>query len=195
MSDATAKQRHTPTNRRHVLLAAAARCFYRDGFAAASMRDIAAEAGMQTASIYYHFDSKDDLLTAVHEDGLRTITAAVTAAIQDTDPGWARLGAACRAHLATLLEGGDFFKAVMRQLPREFSGRDKVMKLRDDHERIFTEVISQLDLAPGTDLRHLRLMLLGAMNWCFTWYHRGAATPTEIADRFVEFLRVGLDRG
>ena len=49
-------------NRRDVLLEAAARRFLRDGFAAASMRDIAAEAGMKAGSIYYHFPSKAELL-------------------------------------------------------------------------------------------------------------------------------------
>ncbi|MGH8923703.1 MAG: helix-turn-helix domain-containing protein, partial [Acidimicrobiia bacterium] len=54
-------------NRRQQLLEAAAACFYREGFDAASMRLIAEQANMRTASIYYHFESKDALLVAVHE--------------------------------------------------------------------------------------------------------------------------------
>lgn len=157
------------------------------------MRAIAAEAEMQTASIYYHFESKDDLLAAVHEVGMATITAAVEEAIAAVEPGWDRLLAACRAHLSTLLEENEFFKAVMRPLPRDFSGRDRVLVLRDRHERIFTDIIADLDLPPQTDRHHLRLMLLGAMNWSFTWYRPGGATPGRLADEFVDFLRTGLD--
>jgi hypothetical protein len=40
----------------------------------------------------------------------------------------------------------------------------------------------------------LRLMLLGAMNWSFTWYRPGRASPAEIARTFVGFLRSALDK-
>ena len=106
------------TNRRGPLLEAAARRFLRDGYDAASMRDIAAEAGMQPGSIYYHFPSKADLLVAVHEEGLRRIRTAVTAAIAAVDDPWARLEVACVTHMTVLLDGGDFFQAVMREIGR-----------------------------------------------------------------------------
>ncbi|MFQ5555821.1 MAG: TetR/AcrR family transcriptional regulator [Acidimicrobiia bacterium] len=182
----------TRSNRKHVLVEAAARCFQRDGFAAASMRDIAAEAGMQTASIYYHFGSKDDLFVAVHEEGLRLITESVGRVVADTEPGWQQLEAVCVAHLTTLLEGGDMFKAVMRDIPADFTEKELITKMRDEYEGIFTTVIEDLDLPRGTDRRHLRLMLLGAMNWCFTWYRPGGAAPAAIAREFVGYLRTGV---
>jgi AcrR family transcriptional regulator len=52
-------------NRRHELLSAAAQLFRRKGFAATTTRDIAAAAGMQSGSPFYHFKSKDALLFAV----------------------------------------------------------------------------------------------------------------------------------
>ena len=69
-------------NRREKLLEAAARRFLHQGYAAASMRDIASDAGMQPGSIYYHFPSKAEMLVAVHEEGMRRITAAVTGALE-----------------------------------------------------------------------------------------------------------------
>jgi len=54
-------------NRRGEILDAAARLFARQGFHAASMREIAAAAGMLPGSLYYHFPSKDELLLAVYE--------------------------------------------------------------------------------------------------------------------------------
>lgn len=182
------------TNRRQQLLEAAATCFSREGFDAASMRIIAEEADMRTASIYYHFDSKDDLLVAVHEEALQRIHQATTTALRDVEGAWDRLQAACVAHLETLLTGGTFFKAVMRQVPSKVEGRELIFKLRDEYERIFTDLIADLDLPPVTDRETLRLMLLGAMNWTFTWWRpQEGPSPADLASGFVTNLRSGLD--
>src|ERR1700752_2149636 len=56
-------------NRRVQLLDAAARLFRERGFHATSMRDIAKAVGMLSGSIYYHFNSKEEMLLAVYEEG------------------------------------------------------------------------------------------------------------------------------
>jgi AcrR family transcriptional regulator len=183
-------------SRRNRLLEAAARRFLRQGFDNAALRDIAADVGMQAGSIYHHFSSKVDLLVAVHEEGLRRITTAVSAALAEPADPWSRLEAACVAHLTVLLEGGDFFSAVMREMPRG-SERDRrrVARMRDSYEKIFTNLIRDLPLAAATDRHNLRLMLLGAMNWSHHWYRPGAEAPDEIARKFVANLRRQLDGG
>ncbi|HDH03013.1 MAG TPA: TetR/AcrR family transcriptional regulator [Actinobacteria bacterium] len=184
----------TSANRREQLLEAAAACFYREGFEAASMRTIAEEAGMRTASIYYHFDSKDALLVAVHETALARIRKATSAAVEGVAGPWQRLESACTAHLEMLLTGGTFFKAVMRQVPSKVEGRDMIFKLRDEYETIFTDLIAVLELPSATDRDTLRLMLLGAMNWTFTWWRpRSGPSPGSLATTFVNNLRTGLD--
>ena len=35
-------------------------------------------------------------------------------------------------------------------------------------------------------------MLLGAMNWSFTWYRPGPNTPEGLARQFIEFLQTPL---
>jgi AcrR family transcriptional regulator len=51
--------------RREQILAAATQAFARAGFAATSLDDIAAQAGVSRAILYRHFDSKTDLYRAV----------------------------------------------------------------------------------------------------------------------------------
>ena len=158
------------------------------------MRTIAEEAGMRTASIYYHFDSKDALLVAVHETALARIRKATSAAVEGVAGPWQRLESACTAHLEMLLTGGTFFKAVMRQVPSKVEGRDMIFKLRDEYETIFTDLIAVLELPSATDRDTLRLMLLGAMNWTFTWWRpRSGPSPGSLATTFVNNLRTGLD--
>jgi TetR/AcrR family transcriptional regulator, cholesterol catabolism regulator len=184
----------TSANRREQLLEAAAVCFSREGFDAASMRAIADEAGMRPASIYYHFSSKDDLLVAVHEEALHRIREATTAALDSAEGAWERLEAACAAHLQVLLTEGTFVSAVMRPVPGKVEGRELIFKLRDDYESMFTDLITALELPAGTDRDTLRLMLLGAMNWTFTWWHpQEGPAPEVLALRFIRNLRTGLD--
>lgn len=181
------------SNRRDELIAAAAMCFDRDGFGAASIRDIAAEAGMQTASIYYHFAGKDALFLAVHEEGLRRITEGTLAAIDGLLPGWDRLLAACTAHLETLLGGDPIFKAIMRPLPTAVEVRQQIVDKREEYEQIFRGLIDDLVLPAGTDRRYLRLTLLGAMNWSFTWFKGSRKEIRALARAIVTNLRTALE--
>src|SRR5258706_9381548 len=57
--------------------------FNRQGLDGASMRDIAAAAEMQPASVYYHFESKKELLWAVWENGGDQLADRVKSAIRD----------------------------------------------------------------------------------------------------------------
>jgi len=135
------------SRRRERILNAAASQFIQFGYAAASVRAIADEAGIGPSSLYYYFASKEDLLVAVHEEGLARIHAAVSGAIEGIEEPWDRLEAACIAHLEALLEGGVIFKAVMRELPAVFDQEalDRIRLLRQaDKLHDFSLVVRDL---------------------------------------------------
>jgi AcrR family transcriptional regulator len=74
------------SRRRDEIMAAAKEVFARKGFHATTIADIAKEAGLAYGSIYWYFDSKDDLfhaLMAVEEQALRAHVAAAVAAPPD----------------------------------------------------------------------------------------------------------------
>ncbi|MHB8377753.1 MAG: TetR/AcrR family transcriptional regulator [Dehalococcoidia bacterium] len=70
----TRKLRRGPLTRKQIL-DASLRLFSEKGFARASVRDIAQAAGITDAAIYYHFESKRDLLEALIEE--RGFTTAI----------------------------------------------------------------------------------------------------------------------
>ena len=72
--------------RRQQILAAAQRCFTRNGFQATSMADIFAEAGLSAGSVYSHFTGKDEIITAIADDVIDTITATAGAALAGGQP-------------------------------------------------------------------------------------------------------------
>jgi AcrR family transcriptional regulator len=169
--------------------------FASHGFHAASMREIAAAAGMLPGSLYYHFPSKDELLLAVYEEGVRRIAERLDAAVTRveapwTEAPWARLEAGCVAHLEMLLEaGGDYAQVVIRVRPQDCPAiAPRLVALRDAHEDRFKTLIADLDLPGSADRQALRLMLLGALNWTQTWYRPGGDPPAAIARRFLALV-------
>lgn len=83
------------------LLGAALKLFAEHGYAGASMRDIAAVAGVKAATIYAHYPSKEHLLAELcrigHEEQYRTVRSAVLAGGGDPRD---QMVAYVRAHVA-----------------------------------------------------------------------------------------------
>ena len=179
---------------RERILAVAAECFGTHGYAATSIRDIARDVGVTAGAIYVHFPSKERLLVAVYEEGVRRISKAVDEVTTPADP-WQRLEAAAQAHLVSLLDNAGFARVMVRVIPADVpeAARD-LRRLRRGYEERFRRLIDALDLAPGFDRTILRLHLLGALNASQIWYKRGAArTGTkDIARQFVHAVRSGV---
>jgi AcrR family transcriptional regulator len=179
---------------RERILAVAAEWFADHGYAAASIRDIARDVGVTVGAIYVHFPSKDRLLVAVYEAGVRRIGEAVDAAVREPAGAWERLEAAAHAHLDALLHNSGFARVIVRVTPADVTevARD-LRRLRDGYEERFRRLIDALPLAPGVDRTLLRLMLLGALNHTQTWFKPGAgrAGAAAIARQFVGTLRNG----
>jgi AcrR family transcriptional regulator len=64
MTEATEKRDQVREERRRQILDAALTVFSRKGFHAANVSDVAAEAGVSQGTIYWYFDSKDELFQA-----------------------------------------------------------------------------------------------------------------------------------
>jgi AcrR family transcriptional regulator len=56
--------------RRADILAAARRCFIRQGFQETSMQDLLAEAGLSSGAVYNYFRSKEEIIIAIAEESL-----------------------------------------------------------------------------------------------------------------------------
>lgn len=54
--------------RRQAILAAALRCFSRDGFHATTTADIVRESGVSQGTLYLYFSTKDDIIAALADD-------------------------------------------------------------------------------------------------------------------------------
>lgn len=64
--------------RRQQILAAARRCFVREGFHATSMQQVIAEAGLSVGAVYRYFPSKSDLIVGIAQQMADGIEAQLT---------------------------------------------------------------------------------------------------------------------
>jgi TetR/AcrR family transcriptional regulator, cholesterol catabolism regulator len=182
-------------NRRQALLHAAARLFRDKGYAATTTRDIAAAAGMQSGSPFYHFESKAALLFAVVEQGMRAALASQARAVQSAPPGSeALLRTLVRTHFDVLLGPGSDFIPVMLYEWRSLqpAQRAAIATLQRDYEAAWAQVLDvlcakgRIRAAPRT----ARLMVLGALNWSVQWYKpaRGASLDRLTDEAMLLFL-------
>lgn len=172
--------------RRRELVTAAARLFRRYGYERTTAREIARAFGVQSGSIFYHFENKEALLVAVMLEGMRQFADAARGPLADAHSPLERLRALFYGHLVALHGGGDE-QAVVIQEWRSLSAkpRKRVVALRDEVETMWREVLDEAaaaGLVTG-DLRLLRLAMLGALNWTLQWYRReGPLGVRELAD-------------
>ncbi len=67
MPSAVQSRRATPEVRRAQILDAAQACFSRKGYHGATMDDVVRESGLSKGSLYWHFESKDEVLLALFD--------------------------------------------------------------------------------------------------------------------------------
>jgi AcrR family transcriptional regulator len=172
------------------LLDAAAREVARHGIAGAGLGAIAEAAGLRTGSVYFHFSSKDELIGAMLEEGIRRsleyLDSGLAAVSADATPA-ARLRAAVQAHARAVAELADYAvvalsAALSPTLPT--AGPDAVAfrALRHDYVHRWTGLVADAQragvLRPGPDPRLVRDLVLGAVN------------PDEVAAAVLGLLRL-----
>jgi len=172
-------------NGRTRILDEAARLFLARTAARTTLRDIADAAGVKAGSIYYHFDSKEDLLAEILDQGIERITRTVDEALVSAGPEPAtRLRVAIGAHLSALFQHGPYTAAhvgVFHGAPEEV--RRAGIPARDAYEERWAKLLDAAVEDPGVDLHVVRVALLGMMNSTLDWYRPdGPRGLDQVAD-------------
>lgn len=125
------------------LLKAAEKIFFRDGFEAAKLEEIASRAGYTRGAFYANFESKEDLFIAMLEKEALDRLTDVRAVIGNLQPHGAKL-AALRKHMLESLQ--DHVWAVLFTEFRLFALRRPELKtkLANMHRRIFAAATTTL---------------------------------------------------
>jgi AcrR family transcriptional regulator len=185
---------------RQRILDAAARVFVEKGYVATRLNDIASAAEMQAGSIYYHFDSKEQIFEEVVDLGMRRVVDSVRAAVEALGPTAShreRIGAALEAHLHELLLQSDYTSANIRnfgQIPEELQQRN--MGPREDYGAYWRNLLDAAraagEIRADVDLSLVRMLLLGALNWSVEWYDPNGKPIADVAAELQRLLFDGV---
>jgi AcrR family transcriptional regulator len=178
------------------ILDAAAQLLSHKGYEATTVRAIATQVGIKAGSIYHHYPSKDAIVVAVVNEGVRVVLDAVEAALDALPPDASprdQVEKAVRAHLLSSLENSEYTSASIRAfafLPPHI--RTSCSTERRKYEDVWRSIVADAARAgmirPGISLDVVRLMLLGAVNWAGEWYRPGRLSIDEIAHDFAAAL-------
>lgn len=186
---------------RTTILAVAARQFCEKGYARTTLKEIAAEAGLEASSIYYHFSSKEDLLDDIFDLGCRQVIDVVSSVYDEHEARGAdfreTFTAMVYAHLDQVLGGSEFTAAIMRN----FSMLSVEAQVR--HRRVFgtygnlwTKAFNNAqekhEIRSDVSVLTLQQLIVGALNWTTEWFDRKRFSVRAFAGNTVALLLDGI---
>ena len=182
------------------ILDAAARLFREKGYAAVSLREIAAKAGMQAGSLYYHFDSKEAIVTEILDAGIMVVREEVQAAMLSLPKNASgadiiRMG--ILTHLRSLFEFNNYTSANVRiysQVPPQV--RKANLKVRRGYEALWESILSGVQaqgaIRQDVDIKSFRLLLISSMNATLDWFDPKRGNLNEFANSYADIMLHGL---
>jgi AcrR family transcriptional regulator len=178
---------------RDVIDEAALDLFARLGYHATSMRAIAAAAGVQPASLYHWYPSKEAILYGMQDAFMDGLTAEVVTAMERQSEPSHRLAAAVREHVvyhgrhsrAAFVTDSEI-RALEPSLQRRLIAR------RDDYERMFEQPILAGNATGAFACSQPKVATYAILLQCTgvaLWYAPdGPLTLDEVADVHVELV-------
>lgn len=184
-------------SRKEQIVNVAAKLFKQKGFVATSMRDLAAELGIEAASIYYHFKSKEELLEKICFD---MADKFITNAREVNDIYFnaeEKLRMAIKFHIETITENQNQSSVFLSEWRNLSELKLKLFRqLRQQYENQFTIILAdgeKEDIFDDVDKKFAVLSILSTINFINEWYKpEGKMNASEIADKLSHFIMGGL---
>lgn len=160
------------------ILEAAASTIAEHGFHGMSMRVLAQSTGMSLANFYNYFESKEDLLFALHVRAFTALLSAVDAELQKATQPNERLYLFIANHVAYFIQ----HTAVMHVLVHEAgrlapNHRPTVRQLKDDYfgraRAIVATILARRDERSAGEIERATYCVFGMLNWVYAWYDPG----------------------
>ena len=178
--------------------AAAAKVFRREGYRAATMRQIADEVGLHKTSLYHHIQTKQELLVSITHHVLLGPIRNLEAIAQDkTKDPRTRLYEAVFFYMGCVFDRTDAI-AVFDLYVSDIEDdelRANVMKMKRRYIRIFVDLVTEClgdDTSERADL--VAFAILGACSYVVTWYQPNYKVPQkELAHAFARNAMRAID--
>ena len=182
---------------RDKIRAAAVQLFSEMGYHAAPLRNIAELAGIQAASIYYHYPSKQALLVEIMDTHMRQLNASLAHILAQPQSVTERLYEAIASHIRLhTTHKAEFFIIDTEIRALESEPREQILALRDEYEhllqRLLQEGVEQEVLRP-TDVKVTSYAIIAMCTQVAAWFRSpGRLTVQQVIDLYSQIIAQGL---
>jgi AcrR family transcriptional regulator len=172
---------------------AAANLFFRQGYAATSLREISSEVGIQVGSLYNHIEGKNELLRNIMVRIMNELFLAMTEATSGAGGPVDRLRRALDCHIrfhATHSRDVFIGNTELRSLPAE--DRRIVIERRDEYEQLLRGLVQEVcdrGYGDAIDVRLQTYAIVAIGTHVSSWYHSdGTLTLDQVVAAYTETI-------
>jgi AcrR family transcriptional regulator len=183
-----------PMNRIDDIRDTALKLFIKKGYAATSIRDIAAEVGINSATLYHYFPSKYDILIDIVSSSWDRIFEEITARLSTPHENWThRLHTFVDFHVEHHCKFGERVQITSEAI-RHFhpNARSLFRGRRDQYENILLEIVREGAAAGEFHVKDVKITsfaILQMLTAIANWYRPGGRlTPREISDLYWDLV-------
>lgn len=182
---------------REKVLAAAVQLFAEYGYHAAPLRDIARIAGIQAASIYYHYTNKQALLVEIMETYMRQLNTNLEHIVLQQGSVQQRLHAAIANHIRLhTTYKSEFFIIDTEIRALEGENRNHILSLRDQYEALIQDLLQEgMDqgVFRPSDVKVSSYAIIAMCTEVAAWFRSGGRlTVQQVIDIYSQMITQGL---
>jgi AcrR family transcriptional regulator len=193
----SASRRGRPGYDLESLLAVAVAVFNERGYDGTSMEDLSRRLGISKSSIYYHVDSKEDLLALALDRALNGLFSVADEVKASGEPAIVRLERLVRGSVQVLADQLPYVTLLLRARGNTSTEREALVRRRE-FDQIVADLVAEAerdgDIRPDVDPAVTARLLFGMVNSLVEWYRPGkrATSAAELADAVCAVAFDGL---
>src|ERR1700730_6515253 len=182
---------------REKILSAAVQLFAQYGYHAATMRDIARISGIQAASIYYHYASKQALLVEIMDTHMHNLNANLQRIVQETTTIEQRLHEAIANHIRLhTTYKAEFFIIDTEIRALEEEQRGVILPIREQYEMLHKGLLRAgmgQSIFRQVDIKIASYALIAMCTEVATWFRPdGRLSVQQVIDIYSHMITDGL---
>jgi AcrR family transcriptional regulator len=182
---------------RDTILAAAVQLFAQYGYHAAPLRAIARIAGIQAASIYYHYANKEALLVEIMETHMRHLNANLERILREQHDPLMRLYQAIANHIRLHTSyKSEFFIIDTEIRALDGDNRRYILSLRDHYESLLQELLRdgmERGVFRKSDVKVSSYAIIAMCTEVATWFRSsGRLSVQQVIDMYSQLITQGL---
>ena len=184
-------------SRKHQIESEATQMFRSKGYAGSSMRDLAANLGIEAASLYSHVKSKEEILQKICFRIAQNFLEVLQQVLDDRKQPTESLREAIIMHCLVMTRDVSA-SAVFWNEWKHLSGKSKeeFIQMKTKYEDAFISLITQ-GINSGEirsiDAKFAAMTILSSLNCIHTWYKPGGnLTPRQVGEELATLLLSGI---